>query len=91
MLELVKLALRRTESEFEPEIEMHISDCLAELSALGVLPAEDAEEDSQIQACVVYYCKWKFGNNSDAERWEHIYRDKVTKLMYMTGYGLKEE
>ena len=47
--------------------------------------------DKQIQNAVVFYCKWKFGNNPDAERWEAIYHDKVTKLQCMTGYGLPKE
>lgn len=93
MLELVRLALRRTTNAFDTEIELLINDCLSELTSLGVIAVGDetATEDPQIQTAVVSYCKWKFGENPDADKWEHIYTDKVSKLMHMTGYGLRED
>lgn len=90
MLTLVKLALRISESAFDAELEALISDCMAELATLGVLPLMNPEDDPQIRTAVISYCKWRFGSAPDAERWEHIYTDKATKLMSATGYGLKE-
>lgn len=91
MLELVRLALRRTTSAFDAEIQLLIDDCLTELTSLGVLDGPGAADasDPQIQTAVIAYCKWKFGENPDADKWEHIYTDKVSKLMHMTGYGLR--
>lgn len=91
MLELVRLALRRTTNAFDAEIQMLIQDCLAELASLGIIDADsDAVHfDPQIQTAVVAYCKWKFGENPDADKWEHIYHDKLSKLIHMSGYGLR--
>lgn len=92
MLEDVKLALRIKTAAFDHEIQNLIDDCLAELGGLGVYRQENhmaaGVPDMQILSAVIFYCKWKFGNNPDAERWENIYRDKVTKLMVAAGYGL---
>lgn len=91
MLELVRLALRRTTNAFDKEIELLIEDCLSELTSLGIIAEgdESAKDDVQLQTAVVSYCKWKFGENPDADKWEHIYHDKVSKLMHMSGYGLR--
>lgn len=92
MREQVKLALRIKTDAFNGEIEDLIDDCLSEMKSLGVYHEDrhihEGEYDSQIQSAVIFYCKWKFGNNPDAERWEKIYLDKMTKLMCMSGYGL---
>ena len=91
MLELVRLALRRATQAYDPEIQLLINDCLRELKGLGIVETDFGEvTDPQIQTAVVAYCKWKFGENPDADRWERIYRDKVEKLQSMTGYGLQE-
>lgn len=91
MLELVRLALRRTTSAFDAEIQMLIDDCISELESLGVINRPEHYDDPQIRTAVVAYCKWKFGNNPDADTWEHIYNDKVAKLMHKSGYGLRGE
>lgn len=90
MLELVRLALRRATTAYDSEIQLLIDDCMAELEGLGVLRDWTAPLDPQIQTAIICYCKWKFGDNPDADRWERIYRDKVEKLQSMTGYGLQE-
>lgn len=83
MLEAVKLALRRSTDDFDSEIQLLIDDCLLELSDLGI-----KKVDAQVKTAVIAYCKWKFGDNDSAERWEKIYKDKVSRLMCTTGYGL---
>lgn len=90
MLELVRLALRRTSTAFDAEIQLLIDDCMTELRGLGVIGAMEGSDDPQVQTAVVAYCKWKFGSNPDADRWERIYRNKVKILLSMTGYGLKD-
>lgn len=89
MLELVRLALRRTTTAYDLEIQLLIDDCLRELRGLGIIQDPAAELDPQVQTAVIFYCKWKFGDNPDADRWEKIYTDKVEKLQSMTGYGLR--
>ena len=83
MLDKVKLALRLTVNDYDEEIQLLIDDCRLEMQGLGIW-ADDAQTD----IAIIAYCKWKFGNNSDAERWAAIYRDKIEKLMSMNGYGL---
>jgi len=85
VLTIVKLALRITSTAFDSEIQQLIDDCLAELQGLGIY-----RTDAQTQTAVIAYCKWLFGNNPDAERWAGIYKDKVSKLMSMSGYGLED-
>lgn len=93
--ESVKLALRAKTEAFDDEIQGLIEDCLLELKGLGVFRPEEHMIggicDGQIKSAVIFYCKWKFGNNPDADRWRDIYHDKVTKLMAMTGYGIRRE
>lgn len=89
MLNLIKLVLRRTETEFEPEIQHYIDEAIAELEMLGI-EVSTPITDENIKGCIIAYCKWKFGNNPDAEQWHKIYTDKVEKLMYASGYGLPE-
>lgn len=84
MLDLVKLALRITTTDFDAELTMLINDCLSEMGGL-VVDVTDTT-DAQIQSAVVAYCKWKFGNNEDSERWEAIYHEKLGQLMTRTGY-----
>lgn len=40
----------------------------------------------QVLQAVIAYCKWQFGNNEDAERWERIYHEKLAQLKTMTGF-----
>ena len=91
MLTLCKTALRISTSAFDTEIKMLINDCLLELYGLGLVDDATMDPvDEQIQGAVIFYCKWKFGDNPDAERWEHIYNDKISRLLLMSGYGLEE-
>ena len=94
MIEHVKLALRIPSDTltFDPELELLINDCLDELQNLGIIRNRiEIEDDPQITNTVIFYCKWKFGENDKADLWERNYHDKVTRLMYTTGYGLQED
>lgn len=44
------------------------------------------EMDPQVQSALIAYCKWKFGFNDDADRWEKIYHTKLAQLKTMTGH-----
>lgn len=86
MFALVKLALRRTDTTFDSEIQQIIDDCIAELTMLGIYRQELAS-DKQITEAVILYAKWHFGQNEDAEKYRQFYYDKVQKLMVAKGYG----
>lgn len=86
MLTLVKLALRRTDTTFDTEIQQIIDDCISELTMLGIYRSELAN-DKQIIETVILYAKWHFGQNEDAERYREFYYDKIQKLMVAKGYG----
>ena len=86
MLTLVKLALRRTDTTFDTEIQQIIDDCISELTMLGIYHGE-LESDKQIIETVILYAKWHFGQNEDAERYREFYYDKIQKLQIAKGYG----
>lgn len=86
MLTLVKLALRRTDTTFDTEIQQIIDDCISELTMLGIYRGS-MESDKQIIEAVILYAKWHFGQNEDAERYREFYYDKVQKLQIAKGYG----
>lgn len=89
MLEIIKLALRITTNAFDTELETLIAACLEELSGLGVVVQTETDgtpSSLQVQTAIVAYCKWQFGNNEDAERWEGVYHTKLAQLQGMTGY-----
>lgn len=85
MFELVKLALRIATDAFDSEIQLYIDDCCEEMKGLGVTDVNESS-DPQIQSAVIAYCKWKFGYNDDAARWEQIYHTKLAQLKTMTGH-----
>lgn len=87
MVNLVKMALRITTDAFDVEILQYIEDCLDELRMLGVYRDELAN-DRQITSAVIFYCKAHFGSaDAESDRWERMYRNKVTQLMIAKGYG----
>jgi len=92
MLELCRKAVRVSTTAFDEEIQLLIDDCLLELAGLGIIQnATISSADEQIKSAIVSYVKWKYGENPDADRWEKIYNDKVSKLLTMSGYGLEGE
>lgn len=86
MLTLVKLALRRTDTTFDTEIQQIIDDCISELTMLGIYRSALAS-DKQITEAVILYAKWHFGQNEDAERYREFYYDKIQKLQIAKEYG----
>lgn len=91
MLAAVKLALRITTTAFDTEITSLINDCLAELTALGVVVPASPENNDQIKSAVIAYCKWLFGSNEDADRWRDIYDRKLAQFKTMTGFTVWED
>lgn len=86
MLSDVKLALRVSISAFDGEIQALINDCISELTMLGIYD-EELTGDDQIISTVIFYCKARFGDNPESEKWEKIYRDKLEKLLIAKKYG----
>ena len=86
MLTIVKLALRRTDTAFDSEIQQIIDDCISELDMLGIYRSELAD-DKQIIEAVILYAKWHFGQNEDSEKFREYYYDKIQKLMIAKEYG----
>ena len=86
MLTIVKLALRRSDTAFDSEIQQIIDDCISELTMLGIYRSELAD-DKQIIEAVILYAKWHFGQNEDSEKFREYYYDKIQKLQIAKGYG----
>ena len=89
MLELVKLALRMSDdTDFDTELQDIIEDCIEEMTGLGVviITDEGRPASAQVRQTIIAYCKWKFGNNEDADRWRDIYHTKLGQLKSMTGF-----
>lgn len=86
MLTIVKLALRRSDTAFDSEIQQIINDCISELTMLGIYRSELAD-DTQIIEAVILYAKWHFGQNEDSEKFREYYYDKIQKLMIAKEYG----
>lgn len=47
---------------------------------------EQLPASPQVLQAIIAYCKWQFGFNGDAERWEAIYHEKLAQLKTMTGF-----
>lgn len=89
MLELVKLALRMSDdTDFDTELQDIIEDCIEEMTGLGVviITDEGRPASAQVRQAIIAYCKWKFGNNEDADRWRDTYHIKLGQLKSMTGF-----
>ena len=89
MLAIIKLALRISGTAFDNEIQLNIDACLEEMRGLGVIIQQETDgtpSSMQVQSAVIAYCKWQFGYNDQAERWEAIYHEKLAQLKHMTGF-----
>lgn len=86
LLTNVKLALRKTTTAFDSEIQGLIDDCLSELSMFGIYD-ESLADDPQIVTTVIFYCKANFGSNDESEKWQLRYKEKLEKLQIARGYG----
>lgn len=82
MLERAKLALRKTATQFEPEIKDLIASAVQDMRNVGItkLPAEidysaDSFGDPLIDRAVLLYCKAEFGylDPEEAKRFRDAY------------------
>lgn len=86
MLNMVKTALRVTTEAFDMEIQNYIDACIDEMQGLGVTAARQDSMDPQITTAVIAYCKWKFGQNAEADRWQRSYESMLGSLKMRSGY-----
>ena len=86
MLKDVKLALRVSTGAFDSEIQNYIDACIDEMHGLGVSAARHGTTDPQIKTAVIAYCKWHFGQNADADRWQRVYENMLGSLKMRSDY-----
>lgn len=82
LLNVVKLSLRVTAEEYDPEVEMLVDGAVADMERVGVDPAViEALEPLVVQA-VVTYAKARFGfDNDDKAFFDEAYRQHVCDLL----------
>lgn len=72
LIDDVKLALRVSVTDFDPEIQGLIDAAMADLKLAGVI--DPVETDPLIKRAVITYCKAHFGyDNPEAERFQKAY------------------
>lgn len=92
MLELVKKALRISNTAFDDEIESLIAAARADLVLAGVNVAiASLDTDALINRAVVVYCKAEFGyDNPDADRFRKSYDSMKMHLTLAGDYNAVE-
>ena len=89
-LEKVKLAIRRSHSKLDEDLQDDIDACLADLRVCGVVHA--GEDDPLILNAVKLYCR---STNTDdaakAAEWLRRYESLKSCFMMAEGYGWKAE
>lgn len=89
-LEKVKLAIRRSHSKLDEDLQDDIDACLADLRVCGIVHA--GEDDPLILNAVKLYCRST--NTDDAAKsaeWLRRYESLKSCLMMAEGYGWKAE
>jgi len=72
LIDDVKMALRITSIEFDPEVQGLIDSALADLQLSGVV--NPLETDPLIKRAIITYCKAQFGyDNPEADRFQRAY------------------
>lgn len=89
-LEKIKLAIRRSHSKLDEDLQADIDTALADLRIVGIVYA--TEEDPLIFNAVKLYCR---STNTDdpvkSAEWLRRYEALKACLMMAEGYGWKEE
>ena len=82
LLEQMKLVLRVTSPEFDPEVQMHVEAALADMRRVGVKEELIEQESPLVVQAVACFVKARFGfDNEDAPRFEQSYRQTVADLL----------
>lgn len=80
MLEKVKLSLRISHDELNPEIQDCINACFADMERVGVLLPENREGDPLVCQAVKLYARWHFNYEQKAERYQLAYESLRNSL-----------
>ena len=85
ILGLVKMALRVTTDEYDPELEALISSAEMDMGIAGV---EYASADAVVNLAIITYCKMNFGKPTDTEyrNLKASYDEQKAQLGTATGY-----
>lgn len=88
-LEAVKLALRKTENDFNSEIEGLINSAKRDLGIAGVvIPVED---EAIVNTAIITYCKMHFGEPDEYDRLKKSYDEQKAQLSTATGFTVWTE
>ena len=83
-LNMVKLALRKTENDFDTEIEEYISAAKADLGIAGVVIPE--KDEAIVNTAIITYVKMHFGQPDEYERLKKSYDEQKAQLSTATGF-----
>lgn len=88
MLELVKIALRVTSSEYDAELMMHISAALDDLGLTDISKEflNAATTDALIRQAVITYVAYHFGTPEDPARLKASYDEQKAQLLMSSQY-----
>lgn len=88
MLALIKTALRITTSAFDDELNMLINACIQDLNASGIVGARVSADtsDDLVRQAIVAFCKWRFGDNPNADKMRELYELQKAQLATATNY-----
>lgn len=88
MLDIIKKALRITTSAFNDELQQLINACIADLKLCGIVGATVTadSDDVLVQQAVTAFCKWRFGENDNADRMKELYELQKAQLQTATNY-----
>lgn len=84
MLDKVKLALRITVEDYDPELSDLIMAAQLDMGIAGVI--FPAGMDPLVERAIITYCKMAFGAPEDYERFKASYDEQKAQLMTATGY-----
>lgn len=83
MFEIIKKALRFSNSALDDEIKDNIDTALLDMSRVGVI----VTNDKLCTKCVELYCKYAFNFNNEAERYFKRYSDLRDALSLCSLYN----
>lgn len=84
MLNKVKLALRITIDDYDPELTDLIEAAKLDMGIAGVVLPD--ELDALVTRAIITYCKLAFGAPEDYERFKKSYDEQKAQLVTATGY-----
>lgn len=89
MLDKIKLALRRTHSTLDTDIQANIEACMHDLQRVGISQekANEASVDPLINKAAEVYCKWQYDFNGKGELYRTAYESLRDALSLSRDYA----